>query len=282
MKMKLKLALLSFLILFLFIAQTIAAVTTELKLDGWVKAKDPVVYQRNKLTDHIDGAAEIYYTYAVKDVTVFEFQKPGGASIAIDIYDMTFPEDAFGIYSFNRSGTKEFVPVGNEGIISSGLLDFWVDKYYIRVSAGINFNISTSEFISLGNQIVASLKAEKGNIPKLVKLVPKKGLVAGSQIYFHKQLILNNIAPEVNQQFDLKLNDKTNAVLAEYNFDSTIGKLIIVEYMNKDDLKKAFLSQKDSEPIHIGMLDKYFILLINLKKEKEQALITELSDKFQR
>jgi hypothetical protein len=278
--MKIKLGLLSFLILFLFIAQSIAAVTVELKLDGWIKAKDPVYYAKNKLTDHIDGAAEVYYTYAVKDVTVFEFQKPGGASISIDIYDMTIPEDAFGIYSFNRSGTKEFVAVGNEGIISPGLLDFWIDKYYIRVSAGINFNISTTEFINVGNQIVTSLTAEKGSVPKLVKVLPKKGLVTGSPIYFHKQLILDNIAPEVNKQFDLKLSDKTNAILAEYSFDSTIGKLIIVDYTNKDDMKKAFLSQKDTEPIHMGMLDKYFILLINMKKEREQALITELSDRF--
>jgi hypothetical protein len=280
MKMKLKLALLSFLILFLFIAQTIAAVTTELKLDGWVKAKDPVLYSRTKLTDHIDGAAEVYYTYAVKDVTVFEFQKPNGTSISIDIYDMTTSDDAFGIYSFNRSGTKEFVAVGNEGIISPGLLDFWIDKYYIRVSAGINFNISTTEFINLGNQIVKSLGVDKGSVPKLVKLLPKKGLVSGSPIYFHKQLILDNIAPEVNKQFNLKLSDKSNAVLAEYASDTTIGKLIIVEYANKDDLKQAFLSQQDTEPIHIGMLDKYFILFINMNKQNELTIVNELSNKF--
>lgn len=276
--MKIKLGLL--LLLFIFVSQSIAAVTAEIKLNGWIKAKDPIVYLRNKLTDHIDGAAEIYYTYAVKDVTVFEFQKPGGASISIDIYDMTTPDDAFGIYSFNRSGSKEFFAIGNEGIISPGLLDFWIDRYYIRVSAGINYNISTTEFIGIGNQIVDSLAVKKAGVPKLVKMLPKQGLVSGSQIYFHKQLILDNIAPEANKQFNLKLSDKTNAVLAEYTFDSTIGKLIIVEYTNKDDMRQAFLSQKDTEPIHIGMLDKYFILLINIKKEKEQSLITELSNKF--
>ncbi|MFB3897069.1 MAG: DUF6599 family protein [bacterium] len=278
--MKLKLSFISLLILFLFITQSLSTVTTDLTLDGWIKAKGPTIYPKNKLTEHVNGAAEIYYTYNINDVTVFEFQKPNGSSIAIDIYDMTLPEDAFGIYSFNRSGSKEFVPVGNEGIISSGQLDFWVDKFYIRVSAGINFKISTTEFISLGNQIVSALKAEKGEVPKLVKMLPKKGLVAGSQIYFHKQLILDNIAPEVNKQYDMHLSDKTDAVYAEYNFDSTIGKLIVVEYANKVDMRNAFLSQKDTEPIHIGMLKKYFILLINMKPEKEKALIAELSDNF--
>lgn len=280
MQLKLKFAILILLILSLFITQSLAAVTTELKLDGWTKARNPVVYQRNKLTEHLDGGADIYLAYKIQDVTVFEFQKPNGSSIAIDIYNMTLPEDAFGIYSFNRSGSKEVVPVGNEGILSSGLLDFWIDKYYIRVSAGINFKISTTEFINLGNQIATSINAEKGEVPKLVKMLPKKGLVAGSPIYFHKQLILDNIAPEVNKQFDLKLSDKTDAAYAEYNFDSTIGKLIIVEYANPDDMRNALLSQKDTEPIHIGMLKKYFILLINMKPEKEKALITELSDNF--
>jgi hypothetical protein len=278
--MKLKIGLSLSFILILFVSLSIAAVTTEIKLDGWIKTKDPVLYLKNKLTDHIDGAAEIYYTYAVKDVTVFEFQKPGSASISIDIYDMTTAEDAFGIYSFNRSGTKESVAVGNEGIISPGLLDFWIDKYYIRVSAGINFNISTTEFISVGNQIIKSLGVEKGSVPKIVQILPKKGLVSGSQIYFHKQLILDNIAPEVNKQFALKLSDKTNAVCAEYAFNTTIGKLIIVEYANKDDLKQAFLSQKDTEPIHLGLLNKYLILFINLKKENELTIVNDLSNKF--
>ncbi|MCX7919412.1 MAG: hypothetical protein N3A72_07355 [bacterium] len=273
--MKFKVGLLSLLFLIITIS-AFAGIPAEIKLQSWIKTKKPVVYSREKLTDHINGAAEIYYTYAVKDVTVYEFEQNKRETISVDIYDMSTPDDAFGIYSFNRFGSNEFVDVGNEGIIAPGLLDFWVAQYYVRISAGLDSKISTTDLIRVGKQIAKFLTSSTSSEPRLVKILPKQGLIPSSIVYFHEKLILNNVCPEVNKYIDLKLTEKTNAVYAEYEFNKIIGKVIIVEYQNQDEVRQAFLTQKETDPIRFGLFDNYIILFLNFQKDNEVKLADEI------
>jgi hypothetical protein len=274
--MKFKLGILSLLIL-IFTSYTFAGIPAEIKLQGWIRAKEPIVYSREKLTDHINGAAEIYYTYAVKDVTVYEFEQKGKGTISVDIYDMTNPDDAFGIYSFNRSGSKDFVEVGNEGVIGPGLLDFWIAQYYVRVSTGLDTKLSNTDLIGVGKSIAGNLATKKAEEPKLVKFLLKDGLVPGSSVYFHQKLILNNVCPEVNKFIDLKLTDKTNAVYAEYESDKKPASLLIIDYPNKKLLSEVIIAQKSIDSFHFQLIETYIIIFLNANKPLEEKLASEIN-----
>ena len=273
--MKYKVGIVSLISLAIFISQSFAGIPAEIKLDGWQRAKEPIVFPRDKLTNHIDGAAEIYYTYAVKDVTVLEFEKKGGNSLSIDIYDMTTAEDAFGIYSFNRSGSKDFVEVGNEGIISPGLLDFWIDRYYARVSTGLDSKLSNADLIGVGKQIAAKIGVPKAYTPKLIKKLPAYGRLENSEVYFHQKLILDNVIPEINKVIDLKLNPQTNVIYSEHSWSNNTVKLLIVEYPKPEDLKLAYSTHKEVSSVRYAKQGTILAILLNLKDKIEDLVLLE-------
>ena len=60
--------------------------------------------------------------------------KAVAADFTADVYDMGKPEDAFGVYSVERSPKYSYIPVGAEGYRSKGVLNFFQDRYYVKLS----------------------------------------------------------------------------------------------------------------------------------------------------
>jgi hypothetical protein len=59
-------------------------------------------YKPDTLYQYIDGGADVYLLYDFQVLLHQDF-KAGAADITADVYDMGKPEDAFGIYSAERS-----------------------------------------------------------------------------------------------------------------------------------------------------------------------------------
>lgn len=65
-------------------------------------------YKPDTLYEYIDGGADVYLLYDFQRLLHQNFRTPGG-ELTADIYDLGKPENAFGIYSAERSPRYKFV-----------------------------------------------------------------------------------------------------------------------------------------------------------------------------
>ena len=139
-------------------------------------------YKPDTLYQYIDGGADVYLLYDFRVLLHQDF-KAGAADITADVYDMGKPEDAFGIYSAERSPKYNYIPVGAEGYSSKGVLNFFQDRYYVKLSgSGATADALLDQFArTLSTRIAGSRTAP----PLLVKL-PQQRRVKHSEQYIRK------------------------------------------------------------------------------------------------
>ena len=90
-------------------------------------------YKPDTLYQYSDGGADVYLLFDFQVLLHQDF-KAGAADVTADVYDMGKPEDAFGIYSAERSPKYNYIPIGAEGYRSKGVLNFFQDRYYVKLS----------------------------------------------------------------------------------------------------------------------------------------------------
>ncbi|MCJ7628218.1 MAG: hypothetical protein MUO50_07495, partial [Longimicrobiales bacterium] len=70
----------------------------------WVKQDAPLTYDRETIFDYINGAGEVYRSYAFSHVLVDRYERSGAQDqgVTVELFDMGNPEDAFGVFSYAR------------------------------------------------------------------------------------------------------------------------------------------------------------------------------------
>ena len=208
-------------------------------IPGWKLASPARTYDKESIFDYINGAAELYFAYDFRAVAAAEYQN-GETSIIIDVYDMTAPENAFGIYSLNRYPEAHYVDVGNEGISLETNLDFWKGQYFCRVySLGISEELQ-KDVVNFGGILALNIQ-EAGAEPPLLKSLPQNGLIPKTARFFSRKLGLDNIH-YVAADNVLNLSSETRGVVAEYQIDDNSFQLFTIEYPSLDAVHLAFES----------------------------------------
>lgn len=241
---------------------------------GWT-AKGTRLFTRETLFDYIDGGAEIFLSYDFQRLLVQEYVS-GENYVIVEIYQMRSSEDAFGLFSLNRQ--KETLSIGQGASCGFGVLALWKDGYFAKIIDLDGKDTSKDVIVSLGKGIAQRIENE-GNKPDLLKRIPQDDLVFESSYYFHKNIILKNLY-FLSQENILNLSEKTDAVLASYELDKEVLKLLLVQYpdtvesrkayenFNKDHLKAAISSMRNlrkvGEDLYSGaeLKDRYLIVVL--------------------
>ena len=179
---------------------------------GWRAEGDDRLYDRQSIFQYIDGAGEVYLQYAYRSLLVREFAKEGAPGISVQLFDMTNPEEAFGIFSFERE--DEEAGVGTDSEYAAGLLRFWKGRFFVCVSAEEEKPGVKEAVFGLAQGIARAI-AEPGARPALVAALPTEGLRQGSVRYFHGPFCLAYHYPLPGGNL-LALGADTDAVLASY------------------------------------------------------------------
>ena len=143
---------------------------------------EPSFYKPDTLYQYIDGGADVYLLYDFQALLHQEF-KAGAADVTADVYDMGKPEDAFGIYSAERSPKYNYIPVGAEGYRSKGLLNFFQDRYYVKLS-GSGASVD-AQLDQLAHALSTRIGGTRTPPPLLLKL-PQLHRVKHSEQYIRK------------------------------------------------------------------------------------------------
>lgn len=204
--------------------------------DGWKADGDWKRYNRGTLFHHINGGAELYLAYRFKEALVRRYLRGGEMEIAVDIYDMSLPEDAFGAFSVECYGEEVGIGQGSDYI--EGLLRFWKGRFFVSILARLETDESKAAVFKLGKLIDSSISAA-GALPEILQLLPKDGLKERSVRFFRKHTILNRIYFVADQNI-LRLSDNTEGVAAEYERRDGKGLLVVVRYKDTKSASAAF------------------------------------------
>ncbi len=202
----------------------------------WVRQTDPVTYDRETIFDYINGAGEVYRSYAFSQVLVERYQTPSGLGVSVEVFDMGTTEDAFGVFSYAREDEESGIGAGFER--KGSVLCFWQDRYYVCVAAEQRGDNVEDDLREVAGGVSAELPPG-GERPALMAALPEENQVPFSDRYFHTHQSLNyhNYLARENV---LQLSPETAVALARYQPGSTY--LLIVEYEDEHAATTALTS----------------------------------------
>jgi hypothetical protein len=199
-------------------------------LPGWDKVGVDIKYDSATLYDYIDGGAELYLSYGMKEVISRIYEKKNLGSLRIEIFDMNKAEDAYGVFSHTRiSDEKEY---GQGSQFFTGALIFWKDHYYITITADDDNDEIRQAIRSVASQIDTKITST-GNEPVILSYLPLDQLQQDTYIYFHHYIWQNSHYYIADDNF-LDIEDNTQALLARYGDKYNRMNLLLILYPDTD------------------------------------------------
>jgi hypothetical protein len=206
------------------------------RVSDWTRQESSVTYDRETIFDYIDGAGEVYRSYAFRDVAVAHYARSGSPGITVELFDMGTTEDAYGVFAHGRE--REEVGIGGGFERHGGVLCFWQARFYVCVAAEQPAAQTEAAVEEIARAVARNLPPPVTR-PSMVDLLPPDGLVPFSDRFFHLHQSLN-YHYYLQRENVLNLTTETDAVLARYAPGST--HLLIVRYESADAAADALSS----------------------------------------
>ena len=238
---------------------------------GWERSGELAVYVPDNLFDYLDGQAELFFVYNFEKLAVQEYQRGGEGPIIVEVYQVTSPADAYGLFSFYTTGEPSDLGAG--GAVEPGrLVSFWQGRFYARVFA--YGGAEQESLLALARQVAAGMP-EEGGPPELVTRLPQENLVPGSARFFHQKISLDNLI-WLGDENILNLGEQTNAVLAVYIYGDAKAQLLIVEYPDAAMAEAAHTALESSGPENLSAAGQVNHYLVAVFETPDQAIAQEL------
>lgn len=158
--------------------------------EGWLMDEKPALFTQDTLFDYINGEAELYLPYGFDTLATARYGKKGaaGQEIAVDVYRMGSPLDAFGIWSNYRKADTPGCAVGTDCALSASQMLFYQDRYFVRVQATGTTVPGPDVFLACGRVLSRALPAGKGR-PGELELLRVRGIVPRTERYLPQSLL---------------------------------------------------------------------------------------------
>jgi len=206
------------------------------------------IFDRENIYDLVNGQAEAFFAYGFEQVAVRGYGNAEGAVLSIEVWQLAAPADAYGLFTASIAGTP--VAIGNDGDTDPGRrLAFWQDRYYVHVRA--RQELPDADLRGFAETISAALPSG-GERPALMGRLPPDGLVERSAIFFHEEISIQNEL-WLGGENVLGLGPETGGVLARYDIDGVVARLLLVRYPDAE-AASAGLDALGTAPVS-GLVD---------------------------
>lgn len=211
------------------------------QLGSWEPSGKPQEAEGEDLFLLINGGAEVFHEYGFKRAIISEYKNKENESARfnIEIYEMTAPHAAYGVFTFKTGETGKILDLGPgaEALMEDYYLSFWKGDFFVTV-IGFDSNETTLSAITSAAKLVASNIAKIGQKPRLVQLLPLCGsgetLIAPHNIKYIK----GNLGLFNNYQFDSRdIFGVKEGVIGFYK-ECTV---FIFQYPGEEDSREWFL-----------------------------------------
>ena len=207
---------------------------------GWTAQGEIKFYDRESIFDYMNGAGEVYRMYAYREMVVQRMANEGQPEITVELFDMSTSEDAFGIFTHSR--LSEDTSPGQGATHQPGLLCFWKNRYFVCITAMRETPETKKAAYDIAGKI-DKLILNTGPKPAILECLPLDRLDQLSVRYFHLYTSLNYHYYLADQNI-LKLNEKTEAVIAQYEPHRSF--LICIRYPDEKLAKEAMSSFREA------------------------------------
>jgi len=150
-------------------------------IPGWEQDGEVKTFERNTLFNHINGAAEFYFSYNFQKVWVVRYAK-NGAEIILEVYDHGDPVHAYGIYSMERPPEAEVSDIGAEGYYEEAILNFVTGRFYVKMNS-YNVPDAGSDVLLTTAEEVSDMLCDDPELPGIIKAMPSEKLVNNTRQY---------------------------------------------------------------------------------------------------
>ncbi|MDR1602852.1 MAG: hypothetical protein LBS42_10550 [Tannerella sp.] len=198
-------------------------------------------YEGEALYDYINGGAELYLSYGLAGMTGCKYSGEGLPQITAEIYEMTSPANAFGVYTQSRDREEQAYGQGSQSL--SDCVLFWKDCYCVVITTRKATPESGKAIHRLAALIDSAIPGT-GDRPAIVNALPQKNLTPGGYIYFHHYIWLNAYLFIADYNI-VNISDQTHAVLAKYGNPDERCYLLLVEYPDAAGTEAACRQLKD-------------------------------------
>lgn len=146
------------------------------RIGAWQRIRAVERYDARRLFEAIDGEAPSVLAFGFDSLREAEYRHPGGATATIDLFEMTSPIGAFGLFRFRTNFRQQPLSVGTEGAGGSGSADFWQGRHY----AALTTAFPKADVAGLARALAERLPAG-GGLPDCLRLLPTAGRVPRSE-----------------------------------------------------------------------------------------------------
>jgi len=227
------------------------------QISGWKINLNDQVYDSNNLWDIIDGAADLFLEYAFINLHTAYYVNADSLEIKVEIYRHNTSLDAFGIYSQERDPKYNYIKIGSQGYLQSGILNFLTGCYYIKMSSYKQGEEAKKALLLIAKRI-------EEQFPKEDRLINTEQYIASNFLGYS---FLKSVSTAL-YKFENNTPFKVFVIEAE---SSVKAKLILEEYFNKLTKENILVVSKDyyelndvnSGQISITLQNKYLYGIVN-------------------
>jgi hypothetical protein len=152
------------------------------EVPGFVLTTEAKVYEPSNLWDFIDGAADLFVSYGFVDLHIAYYHSRSGVEIRAEVYRHDAPENAFGMYSQERSPGNNFVKVGTQGYAEEGIFNFFAGHYYVKLSSNQTGDAVHDSLQTVAWRLETAL-VQPAVWPSALALLPAEARVPNSEQY---------------------------------------------------------------------------------------------------
>ena len=145
---------------------------------GWEQSGPARDYLPDNLYDYKDGAAEGYLIYSFARLRGIDC-KSGGATLAIDVSDMTDPDSAYGMFSANRDPNQPITKIGMGAQLLPQSLLFAKGKYFVEmIQTEGNPNSDQTQVLKAFAAKIEPLLEGRATPPEALQWFPRENQVS--------------------------------------------------------------------------------------------------------
>lgn len=157
---------------------------------GWKIDGKTVSYDRETLSDRINGEAELYFPFGFDRMVAARYssEKTPATGIDVEIYRMGSLLDSFGMYSNYRQKDGQRINSGAESNLSGSQLFLYQGRYFIHIQITGVDNSNTDALTECAKLVASSLPGER-NRPSELSAFDRPEIVKGTERYLPLSLL---------------------------------------------------------------------------------------------
>lgn len=157
---------------------------------GWKIEGNLSFYDKETLSDRINGEAEFYFPYGFDRMAAARYSpsKSTGAGMDVEIYRMGSLLDAFGMFANYRQKEGRSLGIGAESNLSSSQLYLYKGRHFVHIQTTGSEDLKPDSMAECGMAVATRLPGDNGR-PAELSAFDRPRITKGSERYLPQSLL---------------------------------------------------------------------------------------------